>query len=459
MPPDNARKVRKARTASKGSKAPSVLNVVDLIRRKRAGETHSTAELAELITAYTQGDVPDYQMAAWLMAVVWRGMTAEETSALTLAMADSGERLAVREQFNPVADKHSTGGVGDKLTLVVAPLVAACGLPVAKMTGRGLGHTGGTIDKLESIPGMRTDLSRQEVLDGLHAHGMVLAAQSAALAPADGKLYALRDVTATVESIPLIAASIMSKKLAIGPSHLLLDVKVGAGAFMKTVEDARRLSQLMVSSGAAAGIRTVALLTAMDEPLGYAVGNALELAEAIETLMGNGPADVTELILHEAATLLAMSGVATEEAEGRQRAQQAIADGRALAKLAEVVAAQGGDETVITTPEKLPQAPWVERIAAPQTGYLAAIDAEHIGRIAGLLGAGRLRKGDAIDPAVGLILRAKVGDHLDVGDPLVEVHAGSQASVDAVRDALLEAYYWDDYPTTPRPLFIEQIEG
>jgi pyrimidine-nucleoside phosphorylase len=327
------------------------------------------------------------------------------------------------------------------------------------MTGRGLGHTGGTVDKLEAIPGMRTDLSRQEALDVLHAHGLVLAAQSAALAPADGKLYALRDVTATIDSIPLIAASIMSKKLAVGPTHLLLDVKVGAGAFMKTIEDARELARLMVDAGAAAGIRTVALLTAMDEPLGNAVGNALELTEAIETLQGNGPTDVTDLALHEAATLLAMAGIVKDEAEGRQRAQEAIVDGRALAKLAEVVAAQGGDATVIMAPAKLPQAAWVEHVESPQSGYLTAIHAEQVGKVAGLLGAGRRRKGDAIDPAVGLLLRAKVGDQVAQGDPLVEVHARSQAEADAVRDALLAAYRWSDQPPAPHPLLLERIEG
>jgi pyrimidine-nucleoside phosphorylase len=435
------------------------LHVVELIRRKRDGEALSASELSALIAAYTRDDVPDYQMAAWLMAVVWRGMTADETSALTLAMAASGERLAVREQLSPVVDKHSTGGVGDKLTLVAAPLVAACGLPVAKMTGRGLGHTGGTVDKLESIPGMRTDLSRQEALDVLHAHGLVLAAQSAELAPADGKLYALRDVTATIDSIPLIAASIMSKKLAVGPTHLLLDVKVGAGAFMKTVEDARELARLMVDAGAAAGIHTVALLTAMDEPLGNAVGNALELTEAIETLQGNGPADVTELALHEAATLLAIAGITKDEAEGRQRAQEAIADGRALAKLVEVVAAQGGDASVIMEPAKLPQAAWVEHVTSPHSGYLSAIHAEQVGKVAGLLGAGRRRKGDRVDPAVGLLLRAKMGDQVTQGDPLVEIHARSQAEADAVRDALLAAYQWSDQPLAPHPLLLERIEG
>ncbi|HEU5347677.1 MAG TPA: thymidine phosphorylase, partial [Ktedonobacterales bacterium] len=382
-----------------------------------------------------------------------------EASALTMAMANSGERLAVRDQMMPVADKHSTGGVGDKLTLVVAPLVAACGLPVAKMSGHGLGHTGGTIDKLESIPGMRTTLARQEVLDGLRARGLVLASQSAALAPADGKLYALRDITATIESIPLIAASIMSKKLAIGPSHLLLDVKVGAGAFMKTADEARELARLMVDIGTAAGIRTVALLTAMEQPLGNAVGNALEVAEAIATLQGNGPADVAELALHEAATLLAMAGVVVDEAEGRHHAQQALADGRALAKLAEVVAAQDGDATAITTPAKLPQAAWVERITAPQTGYLAAINAEQVGRVASLLGAGRQRKGDTIDATVGLVLRAKVGDYVAQGAPLVEIHARSRADAETVRATLLAAYRWSDRPTAAPALLLGQIGG
>jgi pyrimidine-nucleoside phosphorylase len=437
----------------------SSLNVSDLIRRKREGAAHTSDELAALIVAYTRGDVPDYQMAAWLMAVVWRGMTAYEASALTLAMANSGDRLNIRDQLSPVADKHSTGGVGDKLTLIVEPLTAACGLPVAKMSGRGLGHTGGTIDKLEAIPGMRTDLSRQQLLDALLAHGLVVAAQSADLAPADGKLYALRDVTATVESIPLIAASIMSKKLAIGPSHLLLDVKVGAGAFMKTLEDARELAQLMVQIGAAADIHTVAMLTAMEQPLGDAVGNALEVAEAFATLRGLGPADVTELALHETATLLTMAGIAADEAEGQRLAEQAIADGRALAKLAEVAAAQGGDATVITNPEKLPQAAWVERIAAPRTGYLAAIDALAVGRVAGQLGAGRQRKGDAIDLSVGLVLRAKVGDHLAKGEPLVELHARSRKEARAARGALLAAYRWSDDPPEAQPLTLERIEG
>lgn len=435
------------------------LDVVEIIRRKRAGEAHSAATVNDLIAAYTRGDVPDYQMAAWLMAVVWRGMTPAETTALTLAMANSGERLDVRSTVAPVADKHSTGGVGDKLTLIVAPLVAACGLPVAKMSGRGLGHTGGTIDKLEAIPGLRTNLSRQELLEGLRAHGLALAAQSAELAPADGKLYVLRDVTATVESIPLIAASIMSKKLAIGPTHLLLDIKVGAGAFMKTAEDARALARLMVEIGNAAGIRTVALLTAMEQPLGNAVGNALEVAEAIATLRGNGPADVTELSLHEAAILLATAGVVTDEAAGRHLAEAAIADGRALAKLVEVVAAQGGDASTVNDPARLPRAPHIEQVVASQSGYLAMIDAEQVGRVAGMLGAGRQRKEATIDPAVGLVLRAKVGDLVAAGDPLIELHARSPEAAQAVHDTLLAAYRWSDSPPPRPPLLLDRIDS
>ena len=296
-------------------------SVVALIRRKRDGGALTASEIDWLIEAYTRDEMPDYQMAALLMAVVWRGMSEDETVALTLAMARSGKQLRLRERFGRVADKHSTGGVGDKMTLVVAPVVAACGLPVAKMAGRGLGHTGGTIDKLESIPGMRTELSADEFVALVERHGLALAAQSSELAPADGKLYALRDVTATVESIPLIAASIMSKKLAVGPSDLLLDVKVGRGAFMRTEIDARALAELMVRIGRAAGIRTTVILTAMDQPLGLAVGNALEVAEAVEALRGEGPPDVMALCLHEVALLLRSAGMVETLAAGEARAK------------------------------------------------------------------------------------------------------------------------------------------
>src|SRR5579883_3442517 len=311
------------------------MNAVDLIRRKRDGEALSAEAIDWLVQSYTRGEVADYQMSAFLMAVLWRGMSRAETVALTLSMLHSGVELLVREHLTPVADKHSTGGVGDKVTLAVAPLVAACGLPVAKMTGRGLGHTGGTVDKLESIGGLRTELSQSEFLDLLSKHGLALSAQSSELAPADGKMYALRDVTGTVESIPLIAASIMSKKLAVGPSHLLLDVKVGSGAFMKNEQDARQLAETMVRIGIDAGVRTVALLSAMEQPLGRAIG-----------------------------------------------------DGSGLSKLAEVVAAQGGEAAQIEDTSRLPVAPVRETVPAPQSGYIAAIDAEHIGMASVHLGAG-----------------------------------------------------------------------
>jgi pyrimidine-nucleoside phosphorylase len=437
--------------------SPSAFSAVDLIRRKRDGGALAAKEIAALVAAYTSGAMPDYQMAAFLMAVVWRGMDTAETVALTQAMARSGRELRLRERLSPVADKHSTGGVGDKVTLVVAPLVAACGLPVAKMSGRGLGHTGGTIDKLEAISGLRTELSSEEFTAQLEREGLVIAAQSSDLAPADGKMYALRDVTATIDSIPLIAASIMSKKLAIGASHLLLDVKVGAGAFMKQLEDARRLAETMVAIGEDGGVRTVALLSAMDQPLGRAVGNALEIAETIELLRGGGLADLRELCLHEVATLLSMAGLAASEAEGEARARDVLESGAGLAKLRAVVAAQGGDVAQIDDPSRLPQAPWRAMLEAPRAGYLAGIDAERVGRASVRLGAGRARKGEAIDPAVGFVLQAKVGDHVERDQPLVEVHARAAADAAAIRDELLAAYTWSDEPIAFPPLLLGTI--
>lgn len=433
------------------------MNALDLIRRKRDGESLTADEIDWLVQSYTCGDVPDYQMSAFLMAVIWRGMDRAETVALTLSMLRSGKELRVRDTLSPVADKHSTGGVGDKVTLAVAPLVAACGLPVAKMSGRGLGHTGGTVDKLESVSGLRTELGTAEFMDVLRRHHLALAAQSGELAPADGKMYALRDVTATVDSIPLIAASIMSKKLAVGPSHLLLDVKVGSGAFMKTEKDARALAETMVRIGEDAGVRTVAVLSSMEQPLGRTVGNALELAEAIDILRGDGPEDVMTLCLHETATLLAMTGLAENEEEGHARAERAIADGSGLAKLAEVIAAQGGDAGQIKNPSRLPQAPHREVIRAPRTGYVTRMHAERIGIASVRLGAGRMRKGDPIDHAVGLKLLAKVGDQVKAGAPLVEVHARDAAQVAAIRDDLLGAYSWGKKPPRVTPLIIGSI--
>lgn len=433
------------------------MQAVEVIRKKRDGGELSTAEIDWLVEQYTREHLPDYQMSAWLMAVYWQGMNARETSDLTLAMARSGEQLHVRDVISPVVDKHSTGGVGDKVTLAVAPLVAACGVAVGKMTGRGLGHTGGTVDKLESIRGFRSALSRDEFMRILTEHRIVLAGQSSDLAPADGKMYALRDVTGTVESIPLIAASIMSKKLAIGASHLLLDVKAGSGAFMKSVQQARALAQVMVDIGRLAGVHTVAAITSMEQPLGQAVGNALEMAEAIAILRGTGPPDVSELCYHEAAELLVMTGSAKDVAEADQRVEGAIQSGEALAKLAEVIAAQGGDARQIEHPELLPAAPVRVMLTAPRSGYIAAIAAEQVGLASMRLGAGRFKKGEPIDHRTGFILQAKLGDYRRAGEPLVEIHARSEVEASGVREALLDCYRWSDAPVMVGPLIYETI--
>src|SRR5579883_628121 len=433
------------------------MQTVELIKTKRDGRELSREEIAWLIQGFTHGNIPDYQFSALLMAILWRGMNARETADLTLAMADSGEQLHVRQSISPAVDKHSTGGVGDKVTLAVAPLVAACGLPVAKMTGRGLGHTGGTVDKLESISNFRAALSREEFWSILRAHQLVLAGQSSDLAPADGKIYALRDVTGTVESIPLIASSIMSKKLAIGASHLLLDVKVGSGAFMKTLSDAQVLAHTMVDIGTRAGVQTAAVITAMDQPLGQAVGNALELAEAIAILQGKGPADVTTLCHHEAITLLLMTGMAANHEKAEAAIHRAINSGAALEKLAAVAAAQGGDAHQVRDPSLLPAAPVRVPLPAPQAGYIAAIDAERIGLATMKLGAGRFKKGDPIDHATGLLLYAKVGDQVQAGQPLLEIHARSEAQAASIQAELLSAYQWSELFVSPGPLIYSEI--
>jgi len=433
------------------------MQAVELIRKKRNGEALSTEEIDWLVDQYTKEYIPDYQMSAWLMAVYWRGMDARETSDLTLAMARSGEELHVRDTISPVVDKHSTGGVGDKVTLAVAPLVAACGVAVGKMTGRGLGHTGGTVDKLESVRGFRSALSREEFMLILTQHHIVLAGQSSDLAPADGKMYALRDVTGTIESIPLIAASIMSKKLAIGASHLLLDVKVGSGAFMKTVEQARKLAKTMVDIGRLAGLYTVAAITSMDQPLGHAIGNTLEMAEAIAILHGNGPQDVSDLCYREAAELLVMTGTAQGMLEAEKRVEQAISSGAAVAKLAEVIAAQGGDPRQIEQPDLLPTAPVRSLVVAPRSGYIAGIQAEQMGLVSMQLGAGRFKKGEQIDHRTGLVLQAKVGEHRQAGEPLVEIYARSESEAASVHEALLACYTWSDAPATVGPLVYDII--
>jgi pyrimidine-nucleoside phosphorylase len=433
------------------------MQTVALIKKKREGQALSAAEIEWLVQGFTRGDIPDYQFSALLMAIVWRGMDAQETTDLTLAMARSGEQLAVRQTLSPAVDKHSTGGVGDKVTLAVAPLVAACGLPVAKMTGRGLGHTGGTVDKLESVSGFRAALSQEEFWSILRAHHLVLSGQSNDLAPADGKMYALRDVTGTVESIPLIASSIMSKKLAIGASHLLLDVKVGSGAFMKTLPDAEKLAQTMVEIGNRAGVQTAAVISAMDQPLGQAIGNALELAEAIHILQGKGPADVTALCHHEATTLLTMTGLAADREAAEASVHQAISSGAALEKLAAVIEAQGGDARQVRDPSLLPAAPVRMPLAAPRAGFIAGIEAERVGLATMKLGAGRFKKGDPIDHATGLLLYAKVGDEVQATQPLLEIHARSAEQAQAIQAELLSAYQWSDAPVSPGPLIYSEI--
>ena len=433
------------------------MQAVEIIKKKRDGYVLSSEEITDFIHAYTHGEVPDYQMSAWLMAVYWRGMSTRETSDLTIAMMHSGEELHVRDIVSPVVDKHSTGGVGDKVTLAVAPLVAACGVAVGKMTGRGLGHTGGTVDKLESITGFRSELSQHDFVQILKQHSIVLAGQSAELAPADGKMYALRDVTGTIESIPLIAASIMSKKLAIGASHLLLDVKVGAGAFMKTIEQARVLAETMVDIGRAANMHTVAAITRMEQPLGYAVGNALELQEAIAILHGEGPQDVSDLCYHEAAELLLMTGRTDSFSQADVIVRDAIRSGSAVAKLAEVIAAQGGDARQIEHPHLLPQAPVQQMLTSPRSGYIAGIHPEQIGLVSMHLGAGRFKKGNKIDHRTGLVLQAKVGDYLHKGDPLIAIHARTEQEAIAIQEILQACYQWSEEPVTVDPLIFDVI--
>jgi len=435
------------------------MRAVDVIAKKRDGGRLTKEEIAFFVDGYTRGTIPDYQAAAWLMAVLLKGMTWEETTDLTMAMVASGRTLSLGAVAPVVADKHSTGGVGDKTTLVVGPLVAAAGLPVAKMSGRGLGFTGGTLDKLESIPGFRVDLSVEQFLAQVARVGLVVAGQSAELAPADGKLYALRDVTATVPSIPLIASSIMSKKIAAGADVIVLDVKVGSGAFMKTLESARELARLMVQVGRGVGRRVLAVLTNMDQPLGDAVGNALEVKEAIDTLWGRGPQDFDEHCRVLAAHMLVLGGRAGSAADAAAMVAEALASGRARRKFAEFVEAQGGDVRVVESPEAvLPRAPYVAAVGAPRGGYIREIDAERVGLATVTLGAGRERKGEPVDPRVGVVLHRKVGARVEAGEPLFTVHAADEGSWQAAAQQVLGAYAWSDEPVAPPPLVFEVIE-
>jgi pyrimidine-nucleoside phosphorylase len=408
------------------------VRIVDVIARKRDGHELSAAE----IRAAVDPEVPEYQLAAFLMAVVLQGMTDRETADLLEAMIDSGKRIDLSPVGRPVADKHSTGGVGDKTTLVVAPLVAACGTPVAKLSGRGLGHTGGTLDKLESIPGFRVDLSIPELVSQVAEHGIAVAAQTADIVPADKRLYALRDVTATVHSVPLIATSIMSKKIAAGASRLVLDVKVGQGAFMEDLESATVLAQAMMRLGDAAGLPTTCMLAPMDEPLGCAVGNALEVAEAVATLAGDGPPDLTEHCLIAAGLMLG----------DRAPAEEALRSGRAMAAYREWIAAQGGDPDA-----ELPRAPDATEVRADRAGTVERCGSRAIAEAATRLGAGRGRKEDAVDHAVGIVVHRKRGDRVEAGDVLATVHSRGPADEDAVR----AAFVLTDQSVEPEPVVFE----
>ena len=435
------------------------MRAVDIIIKKRDGGELSRAEIEFFVQGMTQGEIPDYQVAAWAMAVYFQGMTARETTDLTLAMARSGEVLDLSDTVPFAVDKHSTGGVGDKVTLVVEPLVAACGVPVGKMSGRGLGYSGGTVDKLESIPGYRASLSTESFKRQLKEIGVVLTGQSADLAPADGKLYALRDVTGTVDSIPLIASSVMSKKIAGGAQAIVLDVKAGSGAFMPTVAEAAKLAQAMVEIGRIAGRRVVALISDMNQPLGHAVGNTLEVKEAIETLRGAGPHDFREHCLEVAGHLLMLAGKARTPKAARARLEAALADGSAFAKFRQLVEAQGGDVRVIENPDLLPKASLVETVNAPRSGYLREVNAREIGLASVDLGAGRAKKGDSIDHAVGLVIHHKVGDRVRKGEPLFTIHANDAAQLKAAKARVLAAHRFSAKKVEPLPLFYEVLRG
>jgi len=429
-----------------------MIRPADLIERKRNGEELPGAEVAELVLAYARDEVPDYQMAAFCMAVYFRGMTPGETFALTEAMIASGDRLDTGAALGrKVVDKHSTGGVGDKTSIAVGPIVAACGVPLGKMSGRGLGHTGGTLDKLEAIPGFRVELTTDEMIAQLRDIGVAIVGQSANLVPADKKLYALRDVTATVDIVPLIASSIMSKKLAAGADAIVLDVKVGDGAFMKTLDEASVLAQEMLELGRRAGKEVTCLLTDMDQPLGRAVGNALEIREALDTVRGEGPDDFTELVLDACARLLAYSDLGIGHEEGRRRAEAAVADGSAHARYEQWIRAQGGDPD----PRALPEAPIRRTVTATRDGVVARVGALAVGIAALELGAGRRVKEDAIDPSVGVLCFAKRGDTVFAGDDLAEVHARDEVSAQAAADAILAAYTIADEVPAARGIVLE----
>lgn len=432
------------------------MRMYDLIMKKRNGSSLSESEIRFLIDEYVAGNIPDYQMSAFLMSVYFNGMTQEETLAMTLAVAHSGDMADLSGIEGMKVDKHSTGGVGDKTTLIIAPMVAACGVKVAKMSGRGLGHTGGTVDKLESIPGFQTTLTQEQFFDVVNSTGLSVIGQSGNLAPADKKLYALRDVTATVDSIPLIAVSIMSKKLAAGSDGIVLDVKTGSGAFMKTVDESIALAREMVKIGENAGRKMAALITNMDIPLGNNIGNSLEVIEAVETLKGNGPKDLTDVCLNLAGNMLCLAGKGTIE-ECIQMAKDSIADGSALKRLAAMVEAQGGDPSVILDTDKFEKAAYSYDIKAKETGYLVSMNTEDCGIASSMLGAGRETKDSKIDFAAGIIIHKKVGDKVEAGDVLATMYASSETLFENAANRYYSALSFAQRKPEDAPLIFARV--
>jgi pyrimidine-nucleoside phosphorylase len=433
------------------------MRIVDIIMKKRDGHALAREEIVAFVMGVTAGSLPDYQASALLMAILLRGMTPDETAWLTDAMVHSGIKVDLSDLPGVKVDKHSTGGVGDKTSLVLAPVVAACGVPVPMMSGRGLGHTGGTLDKLESIPGFRTGLSLEEMRAALSRTGCAMLGQTSQIAPADKKLYALRDVTGTVESIPLISASIMSKKIAEGIDALVLDVKTGSGAFMKTEADSRRLAEMLVSIGNASGVRTEAVITDMDMPLGCAVGNALEVVECLDVLKGGGPADLVACSMELIVRMLVLGQVASDRAAAEAMAIEAIASGQALDRFRRIIEGQGGDPRVVDDYSRLPVAPSRHILAADRSGFVARLDAELIGRASVVLGAGRNRVEDAVDPAVGIMLMAKPGIEVKAGDPVFEVHFREQAKLDAALALASRAVTIGDEAPVPRAIIVGEV--
>jgi pyrimidine-nucleoside phosphorylase len=432
---------------------------IDVIRKKRDAGELSTSEIESLVNAYTSGDIPDYQVSAWLMAVVLRGMTRAETAALTDAMLHSGEVLDLSSIARKKVDKHSTGGVGDKTSLVLAPLAAAAGVTVPMISGRGLGHTGGTLDKLEAIPGFNVNLSVAQFRRVLETCGCAMIGQTAEIAPADRKLYALRDVTGTVESPYLICASIMSKKLAEGIDALVLDVKTGSGAFMKSEEDAAFLAELMVETGERMGKQVVALITDMDQPLGEMIGNALEVVEVVEVLREAGSQDLRDLCLELGGWMLHLGGVSDTVADGKKLGEHLIASGKALDKFRQMVELQGGDARVIDDIKRLPQANHTTTVISPKTGYVAFLQCEQVGTACVVLGGGRERKEDSVDPAVGIVLHKKVGDAVSAGEPLATIHYNAETRLARARQLLEESYQILDSPAIDKRTLIHRVIG